>query len=280
MTPKTIASMILGLKHQLSQLGGREALIAHLVNKSEAKTSLEAYEALYRTRLVFSDTTIELAELLRPGGNDYTKQPIGVPSGAAFKDWPWRALTPEGSQLIRELIRLTAAQVDIDNLADKYAQSEEQREAVLEAADLAASEGAEPDVLERLFQYLVQFYTPKTVVALLIMLLQILIPVYLDEQTEAERARRDTRFQTDLLRVLKSIKQQHQGKATHYATRNLNLRSGPGKEHEIIGRVTNGTIVELVEVADKWAKVIIKDGEGERVGWVFKPLITSLVRKP
>ncbi|WP_324743244.1 hypothetical protein [Pseudomonas veronii] len=188
MTPKTIADMILDLKAHLSQLGDREALIAHLIDKSEAKTSYEASQALYRTRLVFPDMTIELAELMRPSGNNYTKQPIGVPSGAAFKDWPWKALTSEGAVLIRELIRLTAAQVDIDNLAHKYTRTEAQRKAVLDAADRAASEGTESDALVRLFQYLVQFFKPDNAIALLTMLLSILVPAYLDAQTEAERA--------------------------------------------------------------------------------------------
>lgn len=278
MTPKTIADMIFGLKRQLSLLGEREALIALLVDKPETKTSFEAYEALYRTRLVFPDITIELAELLRPGGNDYTKQPIGIPSGAAFKDLPWRGLTPEGSQLIRDLIRLTAAQVDIDNLARKYAQTEEQREAVLDAADMVANKGAEPEALERVFQYLVQFFKPESVILLVGILAQILVPAYQVAQTEYERAQREAKHQADLFHALESIKQQYQGKPNHYATRNLNLRSGPGKEHEIIGRVANGTVVELVKTAGEWAQVIIKDGKGERVGWVYKPLLTKLLR--
>lgn len=47
-----------------------------------------------------------------------------------------------------------------------------------------------------------------------------------------------------------------------------------------MGRITTGTMVELVEVTDRWAKVIIRDGKGARVGWVYKPALSPLKREP
>jgi len=61
--------------------------------------------------------------------------------------------TPEATELIQDLIRLTAAQGDIDNLAREYGQTQKQHEAVIRVADLVASEGAESERLGRLVEH-------------------------------------------------------------------------------------------------------------------------------
>ncbi|CAB3881144.1 hypothetical protein LMG26689_03493 [Achromobacter animicus] len=279
MTPKKIAGMIQRLKRQLSRLGETEREIASLLNKPRARTSLEASEALYRTRMIFPSMTVELAEFIRSDEQNYAERPDWGPLDGAVKKSRSRTFTPEATELIQDLIRLTAAQVDIDNLAREYGKTQKQHEAVIRVADLVASEGAEPDRLERLVQHLAPYFKPEIVVALLIMIVQIVVPAYLDAQTDTKRAQQEDEFREGLLSVMKSL-ERPPGKATHYATRNLNLRSGPGREHEVIGRVVNGEMIELIEVEEMWARIIIQSGNRERIGWVYRPLLSPLNRMP
>jgi len=284
MTPNTIVKMISRLKRRLTELGSQEAEIARLILPPvAAKNSAEALEILERTRLVFPDMTVELAGLLRPSvvGFGPDIDPIfesGIPAVRIYKDRPFRPITDEGNELILALLRLTAAQVDIDNLARQHAVSRDQVKAVQHAADEIASSGAKLDALEALFLYLTIFFKPEAVIQILMMLVGILVPAVLDAHHEATREKRDAIHQSALLNVLEGIKQQHQSKVNYYATRNLNLRSGPGKEHSIIARVENGSLVELIELSGAWAKVIIQDDEGKRVGWVYKPFLNSVHR--
>ncbi len=49
-----------------------------------------------------------------------------------------------------------------------------------------------------------------------------------------------------------------------------NLRDGPGYDHEIIGRLSIGTILVQVDQKDEWLQIRTKDGI---VGWIHKKLL-------
>ena len=41
----------------------------------------------------------------------------------------------------------------------------------------------------------------------------------------------------------------------------LNMRKGPGGEHEIIGSLYNGDVVEVLEIADGWCRILYEEQE-------------------